>query len=73
MPDEEELGRWCCVKCGGEIVAAGVRAPSFPGVGAYQGPCPWGCGAWITRGFRKVKPGGVRVLRATEWMVSAHP
>lgn len=72
MPDEEELGRWCCVKCGCEIVAAGIRAPGFLGVGAYQGPCPWGCGVWITRGFRKVKPGGVRVVRASEWPASAH-
>jgi hypothetical protein len=66
LSDEAELGRWRCVKCGGDIVAVGVGAPRFLGVGAYQGPCPWNCGAWITRGFRKVKPGAVRVVRASE-------
>lgn len=72
MPDEE-VGRWKCIKCGQEIVAVGQRAKEFKGIGAYQGPCPWGCGTWITRGFRQVKPGGVRVVRANEWPEAVAP
>jgi hypothetical protein len=32
-----------------------------------MGPCPWECGAWITRGFRNVRPGQVHAFRANEW------
>jgi hypothetical protein len=64
---DQEVGRWVCDKCGKPIVAAGRRAPSFRGTGAYIGPCPWECGAWISRGFRFIKPGGVRAYRAQDW------
>jgi hypothetical protein len=64
---DQEVGRWPCDKCQQPIVAVGVRQKSFRGIGAYMGPCPWGCGAWITRGFRWIQPGNVRVLRAHEW------
>lgn len=64
---DQEVGRWACQKCGGMIVAAGQRTPSFPGIGAFTGSCPWDCGAWISRGFRFIKPGHVKAYRATEW------
>jgi hypothetical protein len=64
---EAELGRWSCDKCGGSIVAAGTQAATFRGIGAFCGPCPFNCGAWINRGFRHVKPGDVRAYRADEW------
>lgn len=48
-------------------MAAGPRAKSFPGFGAYIGPCPWDCGAWINRGFRWIRPGQVSAYRAEEW------
>jgi hypothetical protein len=62
-----EVGRWKCEKCGKPIVAVGRRTPQFKGVGAFTGPCPWECGAWVNRGFRFVKPGDVRAHRADEW------
>ena len=62
-----EVGRWKCEKCGRSIVAVGHRTPLFKGVGAFTGPCPWECGAWVNRGFRLIKPGGVRAHRADEW------
>lgn len=49
------------------VVAAGQRVASFLGIGAFMGPCPWECGAWITRGFRSVRPGHVTAFRAEEW------
>jgi hypothetical protein len=64
---DQEVGRWDCGKCGKTIVAAGRRAKSFLGIGAFNGPCPWECGAWIHRGFRSIKPGEVRAYRADEW------
>lgn len=64
---QQEVGRWSCSKCGNEIVAAGPRAASFRGIGAFTGPCPWDCGAWINRGFRWIRPGQVTVHRADEW------
>jgi hypothetical protein len=64
---EQEVGRWVCEKCGRPLVAAGTRTPAFRGVGAFVGPCPWDCGAWINRGFRSIKPGHVRAYRAQEW------
>ncbi len=64
---DQEVGRWRCDKCGETIVAAGQRLKSFRGIGAYIGPCPWNCGAWITRGFRWIRPGDVRVFRGVEW------
>jgi hypothetical protein len=64
---DQEVGRWACQKCGKVIVAAGLRTPSFPGIGAFTGACPWECGAWISRGFRFIKPGQVRAYRAAEW------
>jgi len=63
----QEIGRWVCQKCGNAIVAAGPRARSFRGIGAFIGPCPWDCGAWINRGFREIRPGQVRAYRAEEW------
>jgi hypothetical protein len=66
VPDKE-IGRWACDKCGNSIVAAGQSAKSFKGIGAFVGPCPWQCGAWITRGFRWIRPGGVTAYRAKEW------
>jgi hypothetical protein len=63
----QEVGRWNCEKCGKTVVAAGQRAKSFVGIGAFMGPCPWDCGAWINRGFRFVRPGQVRAFRAAEW------
>jgi hypothetical protein len=63
----EEVGRWSCAKCGQSIVAAGFRAKGFVGIGAFVGPCPWGCGAFINRGFRGIKPGAVRAYRSDEW------
>lgn len=62
-----EVGRWTCQRCGQTIVAAGQRERSFRGVGAYIGPCPWDCGAWINRGFRWIRPGQVKAYRAAEW------
>jgi hypothetical protein len=62
-----EVGRWSCSKCGKSIVAAGRRVTSFLGIGAFTGPCPWECGAWINRGFRWIRPGQVSVHRADEW------
>jgi len=64
---DREVGRWVCQKCGGTIVAAGVRESSFRGIGAFMGPCPWDCGAWINRGFRWIRPGQVSAYRAEEW------
>jgi hypothetical protein len=64
---DQEVGRWACEKCGNSVVAAGERVKAFPGVGAYIGPCPWGCGGWMNRGFRSIKPGQVKVYRAKEW------
>jgi hypothetical protein len=66
VPDQE-VGRWACEKCGKVIVAAGQRVAAFRGIGAFTGSCPWECGAWITRGFRSIKPGQVRAYRANEW------
>jgi hypothetical protein len=48
-------------------VAAGQRVASFAGIGAFMGPCPWDCGAWINRGFRSIRPGQVKAYRAAEW------
>jgi hypothetical protein len=48
-------------------VAAGPKARSFAGFGAYIGPCPWDCGAWINRSFRWIRPGQVKAYRAEEW------
>ena len=62
-----EIGRWACEKCGKAIVAVGRRIATFRGIGAFTGPCPWHCGAWMNRGFRCVKPGGVMAYRADEW------
>lgn len=64
---DREVGRWACDKCGQTIVAVGTRDHSFRGTGAYMGPCPWGCGAWINRAFRSVRPGQVRAYRDEEW------
>jgi hypothetical protein len=64
---EQEVGRWSCDKCGSTIVAVGKRSATYKGVGAFTGTCPWECGAWVNRGFRSVKPGGVRAFRADEW------
>lgn len=63
----QEVGRWFCEKCNRPVVAVGERAPFFTGVGSFSGPCPWDCGAWINRGFRKIKSGQVSALRADEW------
>lgn len=63
----DEVGRWQCDKCGKTIVAVGQRIKTFRGTGAFLGPCPWDCGAWINRAFRLVKPGGVKACRADEW------
>jgi len=65
--DEQEVGRWACMKCARPIVAVGHRAKAFKGTGAFIGHCPWDCGAWISRAFRLVKPGQVRACRADEW------
>jgi len=62
-----EVGRWHCAKCGKMIVAAGSREPSYPGFGAVISPCPWECGAFINRSFRKIKPGQVTAYRADRW------
>jgi hypothetical protein len=64
---DEEVGRWTCDKCGRSIVACGRRTRAFKGTGAFIGPCPWSCGAWITRAFRLIKPGEVKAVRADEW------
>jgi hypothetical protein len=64
---DEEVGRWACDKCARTIVACGRRTRAFKGTGAFIGPCPWGCGAWITRAFRLIKPGEVKAVRADEW------
>jgi hypothetical protein len=64
---DEEVGRFRCDKCGETVVAAGRREASFRGIGAFTGPCPWDCGAFINRGFRCVKPGQVRAFRGEEW------
>lgn len=63
----DEVGRWCCIKCGREIVAAGNASEGRHRISAYVGPCPWDCGAQISRGFRSIRPGGVSVHRAEEW------
>ena len=63
----EEVGRFECAKCGKAVVAAGHRTMAFKGIGAFTGPCPWACGAWINRGFRLIKPGQVTAYRANEW------
>jgi hypothetical protein len=64
---DEEVGRWTCDKCGRLIVACGLRTRAFKGTGAFIGPCPWSCGAWITRAFRSIKPGQVKAVRADDW------
>jgi len=64
---DREVGRWVCKRCGNTIVAAGQMATSFTGFGAFMGPCPWGCGAWINRSFRRIRPGQVKAFRANEW------
>ena len=64
---DKEVGRWKCTKCGKPIVAAGRRVESFLGIGAFMGYCPWDCGAWINRGFRRIRPGEVKLYRADEW------
>jgi hypothetical protein len=64
---KEEVGRWSCTKCDRSIVAAGERSKAFKGTGAYIGECPWGCGAFINRAFRFVKPGAVTAHRSDEW------
>jgi hypothetical protein len=66
VPDQE-VGRWACQKCGNTIVAAGLLTKSFRGIGAFVGPCPWDCGTWINRGFRRIRPGHVKAYRANEW------
>lgn len=63
----EEVGRWSCSKCGKSIVAAGTVTKAFRGIGAFVGPCPWDCGAQISRGFRWIRPGAVLAYRADEW------
>jgi hypothetical protein len=68
----QEVGRWNCDKCGKTVVAAGRRVLSFLGIGAFVGPCPWDCGAWINRGFRSVKPGQVNAYRAEDWDQRVH-
>jgi hypothetical protein len=62
-----EVGRWDCTKCGKPLVAAGPRVTTYKGSGAFMGPCPWSCGAWINRAFRFIQPGEVSVFRADEW------
>jgi hypothetical protein len=62
----EEIARWPCEKCGQTCIAAGKRDLSFP-TGAFMGPCPSGCGAWINRGFRFVRPLTLRVFGSEEW------
>jgi hypothetical protein len=64
---DQEVGRWKCGKCGGTIVAAGPRTTKFKDRGAFTGQCPWECGAWVNRGFRRINPGDVRAYRADEW------
>lgn len=61
------MGRFSCEKCGRTVVAVGPRAKAFQGIGAFTGPCPWDCGAWINRGFRWIRPGQVTAYRAEEW------
>lgn len=61
-----EIGRWTCDKCGGTCVAAGTRVGSCLRNGAFEGHCPWACGAWLRRGFRSV-PGAVSVYTSEEW------
>ena len=68
-----EVGRWKCDKCGRMIVAAGPVTLQFRGVGAFTGPCPWDCGAWVNRGFRSIKPGQVLAYRADDWDQRAVP
>jgi len=63
----EEVGRWSCEKCGESCVAVGTKSKTFKGTGAFIGPCPWGCGAWMNRAFRFIKPGAVTVYRSDEW------
>jgi hypothetical protein len=62
----QEVGRWACEKCGRICIAMGPRKANFPGTGAFVGPCPWGCGVQIRRGFRFVKSGTVSVVREAE-------
>jgi len=64
---DQEVGRWQCEKCGKTVVAAGQRVKSFLGTGAFTGPCPWSCGAWINRAFRWIRPGQVKAYRSEEW------
>ena len=59
----EEVGRWQCEKCGHSCVAVGRINKAFRGTGA----CPYGCGAWVTRAFRFVKPGTVTACTSEEW------
>jgi hypothetical protein len=63
----QEVGRWKCGKCGKTIVAAGVVSQSLKGCGAFTGPCPWDCGAWVNRSFRSIRSDDVRAYRADEW------
>ncbi len=62
----EDAGPWRCDKCGQTITAAGSRCGSSRGNGAYVGPCPWGCGSWITRGLRWMRPGKNMAFRDGE-------
>ncbi len=64
---DQEVGRWACAKCGKTVVAAGTRTLAFKGLGAFNGPCPWDCGAWISRSFRLIRPGQVRAFRVDDW------
>jgi hypothetical protein len=69
-----EVGRWPCEKCGKGIVVIGERVPAtFKGTGSFTGSCPWDCGAWINRGFRRVRPGALRVFRAEEFDAGRFP
>ena len=70
---DEEVGRFTCEKCGHSIVAVGHRMKAYKGTGAFMGPCPWSCGAWITRAFRLIKPGQVKACRADEWDARSVP
>jgi len=70
---DQEVGRWACEKCGKTIVAAGPVARTFKGTGAFTGQCPWGCGAWVNRAFRSIRPGEVLAYRAEEWDQRALP
>jgi hypothetical protein len=64
---QEEVGRWQCEKCGKSCVAVARVDKKFRGTGAFMGACPYGCGAWINRAFRFVKPGTVSACTVDEW------